>query len=155
MDPIVRPFRTQYGRYTVTWDTKFEQRQEYKYAGEDAEVEPGDDESKVDAFFAQQGSSLDPQAYAYTALHDFLNRVRDERFEQRPRLINRKDCLALVNDRRDTTGWKDDDKKLHYARNWKEYEKRPPAGENAYFELLDVWKFYGRLKENVSISLNQ
>lgn len=155
MDPIVRPFRTQYERYKVTWDTKFEQRQEYKYAGEDAEAEPVGTESKIDAFFAQQGSSLDPQDYAYTALHDFIKCVRDERFEQRSRLLDRGDRLALVNDRRDTTGWKDDDEKLHYARNWKEYEKRPPAGENGYFELLDVWNFYGRLKENVSISSNQ
>lgn len=155
MDPTVRPFRTQYGRYTVAWDTKFEQRQEYKYAGEDAKVVPGGNGSKVDAFFAQQGSSLDPQDYAYTALRDFLEPVRNERFEQRSRLLDGGDSLALVNDRRDTTGWKDDQKKLHYARNWKEYEKRPPAGENAYFELLDVRKFYGRLKENVSISLSQ
>ncbi|KAI4130830.1 MAG: hypothetical protein LQ347_003227, partial [Umbilicaria vellea] len=147
-NPIIQPLKTHHGRYTVTWAKKFEQRQEYKHAGEDAKVEPVGDETKIDAFFAQPGSTLSPRDYTYTALRDFLHCVRGGRLEQPPISVASKESLALVNDLRDTTGWKEDEGKLHFTRNWKEYEMRPPTGEDRYFELLDVWRLYGRLKEN-------
>lgn len=152
MDSIAGPLRRQYERHIVTWDRQFEQRQEYKYKSEDIRLQPRQKQSGVDSFFADQETTLDPTYYAYTALHDYLDLAKEEDLEQYSIYFPDAQRLALINDRRDMTGWKDDEGNLHYARNWEDYETWPPSGEDEYFELLDAGQLFLKLKENVSIS---
>lgn len=157
------PLRRQYERHIVTWDRKFEQRQQQRYAAEDTKINPKGEPKNIEKFFAQQATSLDPPAYLYDVLREYLAHAKEADLEQKPASPpqdppfprNPPLALALINDRRDTTGWKDDSENLHYARNWEEYESYPPSGEARYYKLLDVALFYGRLEQDVCISSAQ
>lgn len=155
MDSVARPLRRQSERHIVTWDRQFEKRQQQTYETEDAKVERVTGQSRIAAFFAQQETPLDPSDYLYTALREYLDHVSEDVFEQEPSSSQHNPRLALINDRRDTTGWHDGGGFLHFERDWEVYERYPPPGENQYFKLLDAGRFYRRLREDVSISFTQ
>lgn len=153
METIAWPFSRQSDGRVAIWDKKFEQRRSDTYKKEDSKLEPQGGESKIALFFAQQVTKLDPLDYAYTALRDYIDGLDEHILEQETTPTPHNYPLALLDDRRDTTGWVDEQKVQHFARNWLDYESFPPPGELVRVQVLDVGKLYQELLLDVSLSI--
>ena len=142
MDIVVSsPFRTP----RFTWDRNLSVRQNKKYSSEDRKLARAPGQSLVEAFVNAQRSGLDPPQYICPELEAFLRSAP----ERDPQLQNHgRDICALVDDRRDDTGWQSGGQR-HSARDWDGYAAYPPAGTDIYFDVLDATELESRMLKSV------
>ena len=132
------------------WDKKFESRRRYAYRTEESSFEQRSGQTTIDAFLSAKTSWLDPTDHNYISLRAFLGRaddvdlIRDPPFDQDNRL------LALIDERRDTTGWIDINGEHHSARDWDGYASYPPEGKLRSADILNACNLYRKLQSSVS-----
>ncbi|MCJ1403963.1 hypothetical protein MMC11_007186 [Xylographa trunciseda] len=106
---------SQFQAFALVWDVKFESRQESRYRTHEKNLSQARGATSLTAFFAEGKALLDPPDHNYGTLRAFLGKVHDidlfrESLNARP--------LALVDDRRDTTGHIDIHGTHHSRRDW-------------------------------------
>ena len=146
MDIVVSsPFRTP----RFTWDRNLSVRQDKKYASEDRKLARDPGQPLIEAFLKAQRSGLDPPQYICPDLEAFLRSApeRDSPLQNEGR-----DICALVDDRRDDTGWQSISQR-HFARDWHGYATYPPAGSDIHFDVLDTTALESRMLESVGYSI--
>ena len=131
------------------WSRKFTIRQKQKYPSEDVNLLQGPNQSAVHVFMNEQRSSLDPPQYNCPTLQAFLDTAREECLVRPGPPSRAQDVLALVDDRRDPTGWLDVVGESHAARDWDGYSQYPPQGENVQWKLLNITDLYLKLLASV------
>ena len=136
MDPI---FRKPIHALGFSWDRRFSTRQASKYGSEDRKlvVPPGD--TLIGTFLKARKTELEPLQYNHPELEAFLLASHP------PQTLN---FNAIVDDRRDETGWESMDQRF-FARDWNGYTFYPPEGVNVRYEMLDAVAFKSRLLEPV------
>ena len=148
MDPVFySPSRTP----RFIWDRKFSHRQHKKYSSEDVKLEREAGQRLTDIFLKAQMSGLDPPQYVCPELEAFLLSVPDPQQGAQPSSTQIQDFKALVDDRRDDTGWHSA-KQRHSARDWDGYAAYPPEGVDVRFELLNDATLKTRMLEAVGQS---
>ena len=143
------PRRFLIGRRFV-WDRAFADRQWRSYRLELDLINPQLHESIVDVFISGQKSRLDPPQYTCTALKSFLDSASASELSQIPPRSCNAAKIALIDDRRDPTGWQGGGEHRG-ARDWDGYARYPPEGVDQYFNALDAAGLYARLGANVRI----
>ena len=128
-----------------TWDRNLSIRQDKKYSSEDRKLPQAPGQSLVEAFLKAQRSYLDPPQYICPELEAFL-RSAPER--DSPLQSEGRDTYALVDDRRDDTGWQSVGQR-HFARDWDGYAAYPPAGSDVHFDVSDALALESRLLKPV------
>ena len=132
------------------WDRKFAERQRRAYRAEDSKLVPTDGQTIVDAFLRKQSSRLDPPQLSYGALRNFLESAGEVPWDDASASSTQDTPLALLDDRRDDTGWIDINGTQHAARNWDGYVDYPPQGESRVSGLLNPGDLYKKLLKSVS-----
>lgn len=150
MDPLFQPSRRRYRDQVFVWDKKLTRRQKKAYRAHDNKLEPEGQQTLITAFLEADNSKLDPPQYNYTALGAFLERADEAVIRTEPTPPGHTRLLAWLDDRCDSTGWKDHYGGEHSARNWDEYLSHPPEGENVRSDVLNVGDLYRRLCRSVS-----
>ena len=117
-----------------TWNTIFSSRQDLKYPSEDRKLDVPDGSTLIDVFLDAQRSRLDPPQYNCVELEAFLRTASEP---DRSNYSPSQNFNALVDDRRDSTGWQSADQR-YFARDWDGYSSYPPEGIDVHFEVLDA-----------------
>ena len=149
MDPLLQPSRRRYRNQVFVWDKKFTNRQKLAYRAEDNKLLPEAHQTLVTAFLEEQASRLDPPKYSYTGIRAYLERADENSLRTIPTPPGYNETLVWIDDRRDNTGWRDAAGIERSARNWDEYVRYPPEGEDVHCDVLDLGDFYRRLSQNV------
>ncbi|MCJ1403964.1 hypothetical protein MMC11_007187 [Xylographa trunciseda] len=144
MERLPRRFLT--GRRFI-WDRAFAIRQWRSHRLEVSLIEPQPHESVVDAFIYGQKSRLDPPQYTCTALKSFLESASIVALAQIPPRACNAAKVALIDDRRDPTGWQSGGEHRG-ARDWDGYARYPPEGVDDYFNAVNAAELYARLVGN-------
>ncbi|SLM40775.1 hypothetical protein LPUS_11624 [Lasallia pustulata] len=147
MDPFPQSSRRHRGR-AVVWDKKFEQRREKAHLAEERKLIPEAQQSLISAFFENERSRLDPLQYSFTALRKYLERANEDDLKRDPTPYAHATPLALLDDRRDSTGRRSSDGVRHSARDWDGYIRYPPPGECGTSDILDAGQLYRKLLES-------
>ncbi|MCJ1436709.1 hypothetical protein MMC27_006091 [Xylographa pallens] len=129
------------------WDRAFATRQWRSHALEVSLIEPQPHESIVDAFISGQKSLLDPPQYNCPALKSFLDSASTAALLQIPARPANAAKIALIDDRRDHTGWQAGGEHRG-ARDWDGYDRYPPEGVDQYFSAVTAAELHARLKVN-------
>lgn len=121
-----------------------------KYASEDLNITPEDKQSVAEAFLNEQRLELDPPQYEYAALQAILETVKENDLFNTSPHRPWANILALIDDRRDTTGWYDIAGEHRPARDWEGYAAYPPKGTDVQWGLYDPYNLYLKLIAKVS-----
>ena len=126
----------------------FATRQWKSHALEVSLIEPQPHESIVDTFISGQKSWLDPPQCDCPALKSFLDSASPAALSQLPPRPANAAKIALIDDRRDHTGWQGGGEHRG-ARDWEGYDRYPPEGVDQYFSAVTAAELHARLKVNV------
>ena len=130
------------------WDRAYATRQWKSHALEVSLIKPQPNESIVDAFISGQKSLLDPPQCNYPALKSFFDSASTTALSQIPPRPANAGKIALVDDRRDYTGWQAGGEHRG-ARDWDGYDRYPPEGVDQFFSAVAPAELYARLQVNV------
>ncbi|MCJ1383972.1 hypothetical protein MMC17_007086 [Xylographa soralifera] len=144
MERLPRKFLT---GHRFVWDRAFATRQWRSHRLEVSLIEPQPQESIIDAFILRQRSRLDPPQYTCTALKSFLESASIAALAQIPPRACNAAKIALIDDRRDPTGWQGGGEHRG-ARDWDGYARYPPEGIDQYFHAVNAAELYARLVYN-------
>ena len=151
MDDYPQNARRRFQGCVFLWDRKFAERQRRAYRAEDSKLVPTDGQTIVDAFLGKLSSKLDPPQLSYSALRKFLESAGEAPWGNVSISSTQDQSLALLDDRRDETGWIDVNGSHHAARNWDGYVDYPPQGESRVSGLLNPRDLYSKLLKSVSL----
>ena len=126
-------------------------RREKAYLAEEDGLTQNSNESALTAFLRTQRSRLDPPNHSFPELQNFLEKARDIELIEESSLPQYTIPIALLDDRRDTTGWHDSRGEHFSARDWDGYASYPPQGENIFEGLLNAGDLYRRLLASVRL----
>ena len=149
MDSYTQPGRRRFQDRMFIWDRKFTERQRRAYQFEDKKLAPKQGQTIISAFLEEQSSRLDPPQYNWTALRSFLEAAGNVTWSDVPSSPSQNAPLALLDDRRDDTGWQDINGAQHSARNWDEYAEYPPPGESRVSGLFSPGELYRKQLRSV------
>ena len=149
MDRYTQPARRRYQDRMFIWDRKFTERQRRAYQFEDKNLAPDRGQTIISAFLQEQSSRLDPPQFNYTALGNFLRAAGSVSWQNIPSSLQHNVPLALLDDRRDDTGWQDINGAQHSARNWDSYAEYPPQGESRISGLFNPGELYRKQLRSV------
>ncbi|MCJ1283202.1 hypothetical protein MMC26_002530 [Xylographa opegraphella] len=144
MDHLPRRFLTD---RRFVWNRAFATRQWRSHALEVSLIEAQPHESIVDAFISGQKSLLDPPQYDCPALKSFLDSASTAALLQIPPRPGDAAKIALIDDRRDHTGWQAGGEHRG-ARDWDGYDRYPPEGVDQYFSAVTAAELHARLRVN-------
>ena len=149
MNSYTQPARRSFQDRMFVWDRKFAERRRRAYQFEDKKLALEQGQTVVTAFLQEQSSRLDPPQFNYTALRDFLGAAGNVVWSSIPSLPQHNAPLALLDDRRDDTGWQDINGEHHSARNWDRYAEYPPQGANRVSGLFNSGELYRKQLRSV------
>ncbi len=133
------------------WNRNFTERQRRAYQFEDKRLAPDHGQTIISAFLKEQSSRLDPLQYNYTALTNFLEAAGNVIWPNVPSSPHHNTPLALLDDRRDDTGWEDINGTQHSARNWDRYADYPPQGKSRNSGLFGPGELYRKQLRGVRL----
>ena len=131
------------------WDKRYTERHPASYITEDAKLDPKNHQSIIEAFFNDSSLRLDPPDSSYAALRNFLSKVDEAVLRTVPFNQRHHTPLILLDQRRDTTGWRDIHSTEHRTRNWDDYSNYPPEGESIAFKAVNAGDLYRQLLRSV------
>ncbi|KAL9118401.1 MAG: hypothetical protein Q9187_005053 [Circinaria calcarea] len=140
------------GRYwdsALSWDRKFTKRRQKAYLAEESNLTQDAKQSTLTSFLNEQASRLDPPDHNFIELRAFLERASDAELMGDPSLPRYNVPIALLDDRRDNTGWQDSRGEHYAARDWDGYASYPPQGESRFSRLFSAGDLYRRLQTSV------
>lgn len=152
MDPLLQSSRRRYRDHVFVWDKKYTNRQLLQHQLNDQKLTLRAHQSPITAFLEERASELDLPQYSYPALTTFLEKADSAVIQMVPTPPGHTRKLAWVDDRSDTSGWKDSEGQHHSPRDWEGYSRFPPEGVDISTSVLDVGGLFRRLCARVSSS---
>ena len=141
------PSRKRYWDHLFVWNRNFTTRQYHLYFHEETSLTQYEGQSALAAFFNEQRTILDPPDHNFTELRAFLEKSNDSELLNTPSRFDAP--MVLLDDRQDTTGWRDAHGTWHSARNSEGYASYPPEGERIESRLLSPGDLYRKLLTKV------
>ena len=142
---------SRYRDHLFGWGREFMTRRGKAYAAEEHNLVPESNDSSLKTFLCAQRSRLDPPDHNFPELQEFLEKAQDIELIEESSFPQYDVPIALLDDRRDTTGWQDSRGEHFSARDWDGYASYPPQGENRFESLLSAGNLYRRLMTSVGL----